>query len=102
MFVKSHSEDENNDNSSQIPYIKQGWTQLKNLHCKLLPEKIVNNGSKNYKRIQIEMLANCWQHNVLKVNINIMIILILEIITIILFFFLLEKIIEFFLHLSYL
>lgn len=69
MSVKSHSEDENNKSNSLVSSIINGWTQLKLLHCKL-PEKIINNGSKNFKSIQIEILANYWQHHVLKVNIN--------------------------------
>lgn len=68
MSVKNHLEDENKSNLL-ISSIKHGWTQLKLLHCKL-PEKIINNGSKNFKSIQVEILANYWQHHVLKVNNN--------------------------------
>lgn len=66
--MKSRSEEGNGEQStSQATFIKQGWSQLKTLHCKLLPEKIVNHGSKSYKRIQIEMLAHRWQHHCLEV-----------------------------------
>jgi len=65
--VKSHSEEGNSEqNSSQVSLIKQGWTQVKSLHCKL-PEKMVNHSSKNYKRVQIEMIVHYWQHHCLEV-----------------------------------
>jgi len=67
--VKSHSEEGNSEqNASHVALIKQGWTQLKSLHCKLLPEKMVNCSSKNYKRIQIEILVHYWQHHCLEVT----------------------------------
>jgi len=66
--VKSRLEEGNGEQStSQVAFIKQGWAQLKTLHCKSLPEKVVNHGSKSYKRIQIEMLAHRWQHHCLEV-----------------------------------
>lgn len=66
--VKSRSEEGNGEQSNaQIVQIKQGWAQLKTLHCDSLPEKIVFHGSKNFKRIQIEMLAHRWQHHCLLV-----------------------------------
>lgn len=68
--MKSRSEEGNGEQStSQVAFIKQGWAQLKTLHCKSLPEKVVNHGSKSYKRIQIEMLAHRWQHHCLEVKI---------------------------------
>lgn len=74
--VKSRSEEgKSEQGTSQIASVKQGWAQLKALHCKSLPEKIVNHGSKSYKRIQIEMLAHRWQHHCLEVIITIFIIL---------------------------
>ncbi|XP_060844141.1 WD repeat-containing protein 7 isoform X2 [Rhopalosiphum padi] len=67
--VKSRLEEGNGEQStSQVAFIKQGWAQLKTLHCKSLPEKVVNHGSKSYKRIQIEMLAHRWQHHCLEVR----------------------------------
>jgi len=72
LSLQSRSEDGNGEQStSQGTVIKQGWSQVKALHCKSLPEKVVNHGSKSYKRIQIEMLAHRWQHHCLEVLINI-------------------------------
>ncbi|VVC26686.1 Hypothetical protein CINCED_3A013205 [Cinara cedri] len=69
LSVKSRSEEGNGEpSSSQNVFIKQGWAELKTLHCKSLPEKIANHGSKSYKRIQIEMLAHRWQHHCLEVR----------------------------------
>lgn len=66
--MKSRSEEGNGEqSSSQNGLVKQGWAQLKALHCKSLPEKIAAHGSKSYKRIQIEMLAHRWQHHCLEV-----------------------------------
>lgn len=69
LSVKSRSDESNSDqSSSQVTQIKQGWSQLKTLHCVSLPEKVVAHGSKNFKRIQIEMLAHRWQHHCLEVK----------------------------------
>lgn len=69
--MKSRSEEGTSDqNNTQVAHIKQGWAQLKTLHCDSLPEKIVNHGSKSFKRIQIEMLAHRWQHHCLLVIIK--------------------------------
>ncbi|XP_050439135.1 WD repeat-containing protein 7 isoform X2 [Adelges cooleyi] len=69
LSVKSRPEEGNADQSgSQITQVKQGWSQLKNLHCVSLPEKVIAHGSKSFKRIQIEMLAHRWQHHCLEVR----------------------------------
>lgn len=53
--------------TTQQAHIKQGWSLLATLHCVLLPDKVVQNGSKNFKRPQIEMMARRWQHHCLEV-----------------------------------
>lgn len=53
---------------TQQAHIKQGWSLLATLHCVLLPDKVVQNGSKFFKRPQIEMMARRWQHHCLEVD----------------------------------
>lgn len=74
MSLQSRSDDGNGEQStSQTGVIKESWLHVKDLHCKSLPDKVVNYGSKSYKRIQIEMLVNCWQHHCLEVSFDIFI-----------------------------
>lgn len=54
--------------TTQQAHIKQGWSLLATLHCVLLPDKVVQNGSKTFKRPQIEMMARRWQHHCLEVR----------------------------------
>ncbi|XP_065202818.1 WD repeat-containing protein 7 isoform X3 [Planococcus citri] len=54
--------------TTQQAHIKQGWSLLATLHCVLLPDKVVQNGSKSFKRPQIEMMARRWQHHCLEVR----------------------------------
>ena len=54
--------------TTQQAHIKQGWSLLATLHCVLLPDKVVQNGSKLFKRPQIEMMARRWQHHCLEVR----------------------------------
>lgn len=53
--------------TAQQAQIKQGWSLLATLHCVLLPDKVVQRGSKVFKRPQIEMMARRWQHQCLEV-----------------------------------
>jgi hypothetical protein len=53
--------------TAQQAQIKQGWSLLATLHCVLLPDKVVQVGSKNFKRPQVEMMARRWQHQCLEV-----------------------------------
>lgn len=53
--------------TAQQAQIKQGWSLLATLHCVLLPDKVVQRGSKTFKRPQIEMMARRWQHHCLEV-----------------------------------
>ncbi|GFG30733.1 hypothetical protein Cfor_11981 [Coptotermes formosanus] len=62
-------EEENEDLfTAQQAQIKQGWSLLATLHCVLLPDKVVQAGSKNFKRPQVEMMARRWQHQCLEVR----------------------------------
>lgn len=62
------AEEENEDLfTAQQAQIKQGWSLLATLHCVLLPDKVVQAGSKNFKRPQVEMMARRWQHQCLEV-----------------------------------
>ncbi|XP_054284086.1 WD repeat-containing protein 7 isoform X2 [Macrosteles quadrilineatus] len=54
--------------TAQQAQIKQGWSLLATLHCVLLPDKVVQRGSKVFKRPQIEMMARRWQHQCLEVR----------------------------------
>ncbi|XP_021936381.1 WD repeat-containing protein 7 isoform X5 [Zootermopsis nevadensis] len=54
--------------TAQQAQIKQGWSLLATLHCVLLPDKVVQAGSKNFKRPQVEMMARRWQHQCLEVR----------------------------------
>uniref|UniRef100_A0A1B6MPX3 WD repeat-containing protein 7 n=1 Tax=Graphocephala atropunctata TaxID=36148 RepID=A0A1B6MPX3_9HEMI len=54
--------------TAQQAQIKQGWSLLATLHCVLLPDKVVQKGSKTFKRPQIEMMARRWQHHCLEVR----------------------------------
>ena len=64
----SKAEEENEDLfTAQQAQIKQGWSLLATLHCVLLPDKVVQAGSKNFKRPQVEMMARRWQHQCLEV-----------------------------------
>lgn len=54
--------------TAQQAQIKQGWSLLATLHCVLLPDKVVQRGSKAFKRPQIEMMARRWQHHCLEVR----------------------------------
>nr|CAD7396012.1 unnamed protein product [Timema poppensis] len=66
----SKAEEENEDLfTAQQAQIKQGWSLLATLHCVLLPDKVVQAGSKTFKRPQVEMMARRWQHHCLEVNI---------------------------------
>ncbi|XP_069687986.1 WD repeat-containing protein 7 isoform X7 [Periplaneta americana] len=63
------AEEENEDLfTAQQAQIKQGWSLLATLHCVLLPDKVVQAGSKNFKRPQVEMMARRWQHQCLEVR----------------------------------
>lgn len=53
--------------TAQQAQIKQGWSLLATLHCVLLPDKVVQIGSKAFKRPQVEMMARRWQHQCLEV-----------------------------------
>ncbi|KAF6214726.1 hypothetical protein GE061_009469, partial [Apolygus lucorum] len=48
--------------------IKQGWSLLATLHCVLLPDKVTSNGSKAFKKPQVEMMASRWQHHCVEVR----------------------------------
>ncbi|BES88912.1 WD repeat-containing protein 7-like [Nesidiocoris tenuis] len=48
--------------------IKQGWSLLATLHCVLLPDKVTSNGSKSFKKPQVEMMASRWQHHCVEVR----------------------------------
>nr|CAH7751890.1 unnamed protein product [Callosobruchus chinensis] len=54
--------------TQQQAQIKQGWSLLATLHCVLLPDKVVDRGSKNFKRPQVEMMAKRWQHHCVEVR----------------------------------
>uniref|UniRef100_A0A1B6CWJ7 WD repeat-containing protein 7 n=1 Tax=Clastoptera arizonana TaxID=38151 RepID=A0A1B6CWJ7_9HEMI len=54
--------------TAQQAQIKQGWSLLATLHCVLLPDKVVQRGSKAFKRPQVEMMARRWQHHCLEVR----------------------------------
>ncbi|CAH1988564.1 unnamed protein product [Acanthoscelides obtectus] len=54
--------------TQQQAQIKQGWSLLATLHCVLLPDKVVERGSKNFKRPQVEMMAKRWQHHCVEVR----------------------------------
>ncbi|XP_017768503.1 PREDICTED: WD repeat-containing protein 7 isoform X2 [Nicrophorus vespilloides] len=54
--------------TQQQAQIKQGWSLLATLHCVLLPDKVVSNGAKNFKRPQVEMMAKRWQHHCVEVR----------------------------------
>nr|CAD7423900.1 unnamed protein product [Timema monikensis] len=65
----SKAEEENEDLfTAQQAQIKQGWSLLATLHCVLLPDKVVQAGSKTFKRPQVEMMARRWQHHCLEVR----------------------------------
>ncbi|XP_067003219.2 WD repeat-containing protein 7 isoform X2 [Anabrus simplex] len=65
----SKAEEENEDLfTAQQAQIKQGWSLLATLHCVLLPDKVVQTGSKAFKRPQVEMMARRWQHQCLEVR----------------------------------
>ncbi|KAJ9576412.1 hypothetical protein L9F63_006724, partial [Diploptera punctata] len=53
---------------TQQAQIKQGWSLLATLHCVLLPDKVIQAGSKSFKRPQVEMMARRWQHQCLEVR----------------------------------
>ncbi|XP_075211701.1 WD repeat-containing protein Rbcn-3B isoform X3 [Lycorma delicatula] len=54
--------------TAQQAQIKQGWSLLATLHCVLLPDKVIQRGSKVFKRPQVEMMARRWQHHCLEVR----------------------------------
>ncbi|XP_049847123.1 WD repeat-containing protein 7 isoform X2 [Schistocerca gregaria] len=54
--------------TAQQAQIKQGWSLLATLHCVLLPDKVVANGSRAFKRPQVEMMARRWQHQCLEIR----------------------------------
>lgn len=54
--------------TQQQAQIKQGWSLLATLHCVLLPDKVVSNGAKHFKRPQVEMMAKRWQHHCVEVR----------------------------------
>lgn len=54
--------------TQQQAQIKQGWSLLATLHCVLLPDKVVQNGAKQFKRPQVEMMAKRWQHHCVEVR----------------------------------
>ncbi|XP_060822866.1 WD repeat-containing protein 7 isoform X14 [Bombus pascuorum] len=64
------AEEENEEiYTAQQAQIKQGWSLLATLHCVLLPDKIVSQGSvKTFKRPQVEMMARRWQHQCLEIR----------------------------------
>ena len=48
--------------------IKQGWSLLSTLHCLLLSGKLKQLGSKQFKKPQVELLAQRWQDRCLQVR----------------------------------
>uniref|UniRef100_A0A1Y1K5S4 WD repeat-containing protein 7 n=1 Tax=Photinus pyralis TaxID=7054 RepID=A0A1Y1K5S4_PHOPY len=68
--VKWSKADEENEElyTQQQAQIKQGWSLLAALHCVLLPDKVVQLGSKNFKRPQVETMAKRWQHHCVEVR----------------------------------
>ncbi|XP_063230769.1 WD repeat-containing protein 7 isoform X3 [Bacillus rossius redtenbacheri] len=54
--------------TAQQAQIKQGWSLLATLHCVLLPDKVLQSGSKSFKRPQVETMARRWQHHCLEVR----------------------------------
>ncbi|KAF5297134.1 hypothetical protein FQA39_LY02714 [Lamprigera yunnana] len=68
--VKWSKNDEENEElyTQQQAQIKQGWSLLAALHCVLLPDKVVQLGSKNFKRPQVETMAKRWQHHCVEVR----------------------------------
>ncbi|KAK5648439.1 hypothetical protein RI129_003331 [Pyrocoelia pectoralis] len=68
--VKWSKADEENEElyTQQQAQIKQGWSLLAALHCVLLPDKVVQLGSKHFKRPQVETMAKRWQHHCVEVR----------------------------------
>ncbi|KAK4884672.1 hypothetical protein RN001_000943 [Aquatica leii] len=68
--VKWSKSDEENEElyTQQQAQIKQGWSLLAALHCVLLPDKVVQLGSKHFKRPQVENMAKRWQHHCVEVR----------------------------------
>ncbi|XP_022909128.1 WD repeat-containing protein 7 isoform X2 [Onthophagus taurus] len=68
--VKWSKQDEEHEEmfTQQQAHIKQGWSLLATLHCVLLPDKVVGNGSKSFKRPHVEMMAKRWQHHCVEVR----------------------------------
>lgn len=62
------SEESDETIATQQNLIKKGWSLLATLHGVLLPDMVVQNGSKTFKRPQIEMMARRWQHHCLEVS----------------------------------